>query len=234
MNSAKPLDHPTPDRPHRLYYALTNHCNRTCPWCSTCSSPQGSTYLSLDAYRASFPTDRDFQVQLEGGEPTLHPQFWDFVRIAREHPRCTHLVLCTNGTVLPRDRGRLEAYIDRLGKPLTLKLSVNHHLVDHDRGLIDLACLLRDGMDRERTLVVNVRLRRTAPNADAHITRLIEDAGLLPVSNIFYLQRYGFAANESQWDPPAPVWHEFTLLNPDGQTFGPDLIARSEAMRILP
>ena len=46
----KPLDHPTPDRPHRLYYALTNHCNRTCPWCSTCSSPQGSTFLTLDAY----------------------------------------------------------------------------------------------------------------------------------------------------------------------------------------
>jgi MoaA/NifB/PqqE/SkfB family radical SAM enzyme len=234
MPPSKPLDHPTPDRPHRLYYALTNHCNRTCPWCSTCSSPQGNTYLSLDAYRASFPVDRDFQVQLEGGEPTLHPHFWDFVRIAREHPRCTHLVLCTNGTVLPRDRDRLESYIDRLGNPLTLKLSVNHHLIDHDRGLIGLACLLREILGRDGGLVINVRLRRTSPNADAHITKLIEDAGLLPVSNVFYLQRYGFASGETQWDLPAPVWHEFTLLNPDGRTFGPDLIARSEAMRILP
>jgi hypothetical protein len=72
---------------------------------------------------------------LEGGvwaEPTLHPQVWDFVRIAREHPRCVHLVLCTNGVVLPRTREKLRAWIERLGTPLTLKLSLNHHLLDHD------------------------------------------------------------------------------------------------------
>src|SRR3984957_3576323 len=126
---AKPLDHPTPDRPHRLYVAMTNHCNRACPWCSTCSSPRGRTWLSLQTYVAGFPAEGSFQVQLEGGEPTLHPQFWDFVRLAREHPRCNHLVLCTNGVVLPRKIEELAAYIARLGSPLTLKLSINHHLL---------------------------------------------------------------------------------------------------------
>src|SRR5215469_2852651 len=99
---ALPLDHPLPDRPHRVYVALTNHCNRSCPWCSTCSSPQGTTWLSVADYVARLPREGSFQVQLEGGEPTIHPQFWEFVRIAREHPRCTHLVLCTNGVVIPR------------------------------------------------------------------------------------------------------------------------------------
>src|SRR3974390_2606035 len=99
---ARPLDHPTRERPHRLYVALTNSCNRACPWCSTCSSPRGQTWLSVDHFSASLPRDGYFQVQLEGGEPTLHPQFWDIVRIARENPRCVHLVLCTNGVVLPR------------------------------------------------------------------------------------------------------------------------------------
>jgi hypothetical protein len=66
------------------------------------------------------------------------------------------------------------------------------------------------------------------------VVQQVEDAGLMPVSNVFYLQRYGFASEEADWEPPSPVWHEFSLVNPDGRIFGPDLIARSEAMRVLP
>jgi MoaA/NifB/PqqE/SkfB family radical SAM enzyme len=233
---AKPLDHPTPERPHRLYVAMTNHCNRACPWCSTCSSPRGRTWLSRESYVAGFPALGRFQVQLEGGEPTIHPQFWDFVRIAREHPRCNHLVLCTNGVALPRRKEGLSTYVARLGAPLTLKLSINHHLLDHDKGLIDLAVNLRDifADAGDCELVVNVRLRRGVEEDDRRVVDLVEAAGLMPVSNVFYLQRYGFASGETDWEPPSPVWHEFSLVNPDGRIFGPDLIARSEAMRVLP
>jgi hypothetical protein len=233
----RPLDHPMPDRPHRVYVALTNHCNRACPWCSTCSSPRGGTWLSLENFRATLPVEGFFQVQLEGGEPTVHPQFWDFVRVAREHPRCTHLVLCTNGVVLPRTPAKLRAWVERLGAPLTLKLSLNHHLLDHDAGLLQLAVWLRDlvaELGGERLLVLNVRLRRGYADDDHRVARLVEQAGLLPHANVFYLQRYGFAADEAGWELPAPVWDGFTLVNPDGQVFGPDLLARSERMRALP
>jgi organic radical activating enzyme len=231
-----PLDHPTRDRPHRVYMALTNHCNRACPWCSTCSTPAGSTWMTLEQYQACFPGDGSFQVQLEGGEPTIHPLFWEFVRLAREHPRCTHLVLCTNGVVLPRQADQLRRWIERLGTPVTLKLSINHHLLDHDPGLIDLALLLRDLFAEtpdERLLVLNVRLRRGSENDDERVKQAVEAAGLMPAANVFFLQRYGFASGETSWDPPAPVWNAFTLVNPDGQTYGTDLIARSEGMRRL-
>jgi MoaA/NifB/PqqE/SkfB family radical SAM enzyme len=231
-----PLDHPTPDRPHRVYFALTNHCNRSCPWCSTCSSPAGGTWLSVADFAARFPAAGPFQVQLEGGEPTLHPQFWEFVRLAREHPRCTHLVLCTNGVVLPRRRDKLRAWLDRLGTPLTVKLSINHHLLDGDPGLIDLALAIRDLFAESggRLLVLNVRLRRGYEDDDRRVRAAVESAGLLEHANVFFLQRYGFAAAEAGWDPPAPVWDRFTLVNPDGTAYGPDLIARSEGMRRLP
>jgi MoaA/NifB/PqqE/SkfB family radical SAM enzyme len=231
-----PLDHPTRDRPHRIYFALTNQCNRSCPWCSTCSTPEGSTAMTVEQYRACFPAVGPFQVQLEGGEPTIHPLFWEFVRIAREHPRCTHLVLCTNGVVLPRQTAKLRAWVVRLGTPLTVKLSVNHHLLDHDPRLIDLAVMLRNLFDElggDRLLVLNVRLRRGYENDDERVQQEVEAAGLLPIANIFFLQRYGFASGETGWDPPAPVWNAFTLVNPDGQTYGTDLISRSEAMRLL-
>jgi len=232
----KPLDHPFPERPHRMYYALTNHCNRACPWCSTCSSPAGSTWMSLDDFEKSFPPSGAFQVQLEGGEPTTHPQFWDFVRIARAHPRCTHLVVCTNGVALPRRPEKLRAWIERLGAPLTIKLSINHHLLDEDAGLIPLAILVRDTMKEfggERLLVINVRLRKGYENDDQCVRDVVEAAGLMPHSNIFFLQRYGFASNETDWNPPKPVWDAFSLVNPDGTIYGPDLIARSEGMRVL-
>ena len=110
---AKPLDHPSLERPHRVYAALTNKCNRACPWCSTCSSPKGSTYLGVEEFITGFPKEGLFQVQLEGGEPTVHPQFWEFVQKAREHPRCTHLVLCTNGVLLPRSTEDLRRFMLR-------------------------------------------------------------------------------------------------------------------------
>lgn len=233
----RPLDHPTPERPHRVYVALTNSCNRACPWCSTCSSPRGSTWLTLEQFQASLPKEGAFQVQLEGGEPTIHPLFWDFVRMAREHPGCVHLVVCTNGVVLPRDEGKFKQWIERLGTPLTLKLSLNHHLLDRDPGLVKLAGSLRKiftELGDERLLVLNVRLRRGYEQDDLRVRLAVEQAGLMPISNIFYLQRYGFASGEAEWDLPAPVSDRFTLVNPDGQVFGPDLIARSEAMRTLP
>jgi hypothetical protein len=233
----RPLDHPTPERPHRVYVALTNHCNRSCPWCSTCSSPRGSTYLSIADYIAALPPEGLFQVQLEGGEPTVHPRFWDFVRIAREHPRCTHLVLCTNGVVLPRPVPKLRPWIESLGAPLTLKLSVNHHLLDADSGLLGLAIALRDqfgNLGGQRLLVLNVRLRRGYEDDDRRVYEAVEKAGLLPHANVFFLQRYGFASVEDHWELPSPVWDRFSLVNPDGKVYGPDLIARSEGMRALP
>jgi len=234
--AALPLDHPTPGRPHRVYLALTNHCNRACPWCSTCSSPAGSTWMTTDAFRAALPGSGPFQVQLEGGEPTLHPRFWDLVAIARAESRCDRLVLCTNGVVLPRERGRLRAWIERLGAPLTLKVSVNHHLLDRDAGLLELCTSLAysvDALGGDRLLVLNVRLRRGVEGDDRRVVEAVERAGLLPRANVFFLQRYGFASEEESWDPPRPVFDTFTLVNPDGAAFGPDLVARSEAMRVL-
>jgi hypothetical protein len=232
-----PLDHPAPDRPHRIYFALTNHCNRSCPWCSTCSSPSGGTFLSLDRFRAALPREGDFQVQLEGGEPTIHPRFWEFVRVAREHPRCTRLVVCTNGVVLPRRSERLRRWIERLGTPVTIKISANHHLLARDDGLLALCQALRDeagALGGDRQLVVNVRLRRGYEGDDRQVRQAVQSAGLAPHANVFFLQSYGFAMEEAGWEPPRPVSDRFTLVNPDGQTFGPDLVQRSEAMRVLP
>lgn len=233
----RPHDHPEPGRPWRLYLALTNHCNRACPWCSTHSSPAGGTWLTVEQVRDLIPANGRFQLQLEGGEPTVHPAFWEFVAEARAHPRCDRLVLCTNGVRVPRRPSALAAWVARLGAPLTIKLSVNHHLLDHDPGLLRMAAALRDALAAaggERELVLNVRLRRGEADDDRAVRQAVADAGLDPLANTFFLQRYGLASAEEGWDPPSPIFDTFTLVNPDGQTWGTDLIARSAAMGALP
>ncbi|HEY6333323.1 MAG TPA: radical SAM protein [Blastocatellia bacterium] len=231
-----PLDHPLPGRPHRVYVALTNSCNRSCPWCSTYSSPSGKTYIGVDQFKSVLPDTGTFQLQLEGGEPTIHPRFWEFVRVARAHPSCERIILCTNGVVLPRDPGRLTHWVANLGAPLTIKISFNHYLMDRDPGLLRLCRSLLGSLEKlggDRSLVINVRLRRGYDDDDRRVSEAIDAAGLAEHSNIFFLQAYGLAKDEEGWLPPSPVSDNFTLVNPDGSKYGPDLIARSEAMRIL-
>jgi organic radical activating enzyme len=237
LTGTLPRDRPSETRPHRVYVATTNHCNRSCPWCSTCSSPSGSTWIGVPDYLASFPSDGPFEVQLEGGEPTVHPEFLELVRLARAQDRCTRVVIVTNGVVLPRVRAKLREWLLELGTPLSIKLSINHHLLARDRGLLTLAADMHEVMSQlgeDRELVLNVRLRPDAPGQDAWVTDAVREAGLLELANVFHLQAYGFASERAGWDPPFLVGSNFTLVTPDGRAHGPDLIARSEAMRVLP
>jgi hypothetical protein len=194
--------------------------------------------MDLETFVRCFPSEGPFQVQLEGGEPTLHPQFWDFVAQVRAEPRCARLILCTNGTTLPRDRARLAKWVERLGEPCAIKLSINHHLLERDPDLLHLAERLRAACEEasgDREVVFNVRRRRGYANDDQPVVDRVEQAGLLPRANVFFLKRYGFAVNEPLFDAPRPsVAVDFTMVNPDGRRFGPDLVARSEAMRALP
>ncbi len=231
-----PLDHPSLRHATRIYFALTNRCNRACPWCSTYSSPSKSTFLTLDAFTAAIPVELDTEVQLEGGEPTVHPEFWRFVEAARARPRMRRIILCTNGVRLPRQAEKLEAWIRRLGTPLTLKLSINHHLLGEDPGLLDLAEMLRTLFEKNSALrlILNVRLRKTAPDQDQWVVDAVTKAGLLPWANVFFLQRYGLASSEREWEKPFIVSNQFKMLNPDGHEAGTDLVERSEAMGRLP
>jgi hypothetical protein len=233
----QPHDHPYPGRTHRVYVALTNHCNRACPWCNTYSSPAGDTWITWKQLAAALPASGEFDVQLEGGEPTLHPEFWDFATRLRAEPRCRQLILCTNGVTLPRAQPRLRTWLARLGAPLLVKISLNQYLMERDPGLLALAAALQDALTAlggARSVVYNVRLRRGYDDDDCAVLDAVTQAGLLPRANVFYLQRYGLASDESGWDAPFLAGDNFRLVNPDGCVLGTDLIARSQRMGELP
>lgn len=87
-----------------IEFNLTEHCNLKCAHCDHASPMMKSDFADLDSFT------RDIEVlatvieagefKFAGGEPLLHPQLLDFLRVARRVGIANRLVLLTNGVLL--------------------------------------------------------------------------------------------------------------------------------------
>ncbi|WP_299332988.1 radical SAM protein [uncultured Psychroserpens sp.] len=96
---------------------VTDRCNLTCPTCYAGSSPTYGRHRTLEEVKtmlnAIVKNEKEPDVvQLSGGEPTIHPQFWDIMDYAKSLP-IRHLMLNTNGIKIAKDFAfaeRLKSY----------------------------------------------------------------------------------------------------------------------------
>ncbi|MGH7213376.1 MAG: radical SAM protein [Tepidisphaeraceae bacterium] len=87
---------------------ITDGCNLTCPICYSESSPQRvSSHRSLE--QIEFMLDAVVRnegepdvVQISGGEPTIHPEFFRVLDLAKARP-IKHLMVNTNGIKIAND-----------------------------------------------------------------------------------------------------------------------------------
>jgi uncharacterized radical SAM superfamily Fe-S cluster-containing enzyme len=86
---------------------ITDHCNLRCPICYAQSGPHRPGYRELatvermlDAVVAN--EGEPDVVQISGGEPTLHPEFFAILDAARRRP-IRHLMVNTNGLRIARE-----------------------------------------------------------------------------------------------------------------------------------
>lgn len=85
---------------------ITDNCNLTCPVCYAESSPQlkhrslSDVIAMLDAVVAN--EGEPDVVQISGGEPTLHPDFFTILDEAKKRP-IRHLMVNTNGLTIAKD-----------------------------------------------------------------------------------------------------------------------------------
>lgn len=80
---------------------ITEKCNGNCPYCYQDSSIEDSHYMNcvqkLDKFFSSMTENqKPFQIAYGGGEPTMSPEFYDIMRITREHGIAPNYT--TNGT----------------------------------------------------------------------------------------------------------------------------------------
>ncbi|MDB5815606.1 MAG: Radical [Rhodocyclales bacterium] len=86
---------------------ITDHCNLRCPVCYADSGPERLTHKPLAVVEAMLDAivksegEADV-VQISGGEPTLHPDFFAILDAARARP-IKHLMINTNGIRLAQD-----------------------------------------------------------------------------------------------------------------------------------
>ncbi len=93
---------------------VTDRCNLTCPTCYAGSSPMHGRHRTLEEIEKMLDIivaneGTPDVVQISGGEPTVHPQFFEILDIAKRKP-IKHLMVNTNGIRIAKD----EKFTERL------------------------------------------------------------------------------------------------------------------------
>ncbi len=99
---------------------IVDSCNLSCPTCfaeSPVGVNEGLQYRSLQDLqeRIQGVIDRKGPIeilQLSGGEPTLHPEFFELVAWVHENPKIDYLLINTNGLRIAKD----PAFLEQLGQ----------------------------------------------------------------------------------------------------------------------
>lgn len=88
---------------------VTDRCNLSCPTCYAMSSPHYGRHRTLEEIEKMLDIIVESEgepdvVQISGGEPTIHPQFFEILDIAKKKP-IKHLMVNTNGVRIANDPG---------------------------------------------------------------------------------------------------------------------------------
>ncbi|MCD2426181.1 radical SAM protein [Niabella pedocola] len=87
---------------------ITDRCNLTCPTCYAMSSPHYGRHRTVEEVERMLDIivaneGEPDVVQISGGEPTLHPDFFKILDIAKTKP-IKHLMINTNGIRIAKDK----------------------------------------------------------------------------------------------------------------------------------
>lgn len=147
---------------------VTDRCNLTCPTCYAESSPHHGRHRTLEEIEQMLDLvvaneGQPDVVQISGGEPTVHPQFFEILDIAKTKP-IRHLMLNTNGIRIAKDVAfteRLASYMPDFEVYLQFD-SLQPHVLEALRGenLLETRMKALENLNRfnlSTTLVVTLQ-----------------------------------------------------------------------------
>jgi uncharacterized radical SAM superfamily Fe-S cluster-containing enzyme len=165
---------------------IVRSCNLACPTCYAASPPgegAGVDAVPLDELiqRIQGVIERKGRIeilQLSGGEPTLHPQFFEMVEWVQRNPGVDYLLLNTNGVRIATE----EAFARRLGEMsakgrLQLYLQFDGEQLEgqHELRGADLRATRRNAIERCRQMKLPITLAMTVtPRNLPHVWEAIE------------------------------------------------------------
>lgn len=113
-----------PGRPLFATINVTTACNLDCRYCFL--QPRSNLHMSRRDFErvvAELAEAQVFFMNISGGEPFVHPQIADFLRIA--HERIRHVMVLTNGTRITAEHRSAIADILRGKGAFTLQISLD-------------------------------------------------------------------------------------------------------------
>ncbi|HTM01522.1 MAG TPA: radical SAM protein [Candidatus Omnitrophota bacterium] len=147
---------------------ITDQCNLTCPICYASSGTHRTEHRTLEQVErmmdAVVANEREPDVvQISGGEPTIHPEFFAILDAARRRP-IRHLMVNTNGIRIAREPGfaeRLAQYMPGFELYLQFDSFRRPALMDLRgadlRSIREGALRVLNDLDLSTTLVVTVK-----------------------------------------------------------------------------
>lgn len=212
----------------RYYFNLTNKCNTECEFCCMNSAKAKSTFLSFDSFKTVIDScNNEFELQLEGGEPLLHPNLFLFLEYARYSNRCSKIIISTNGILLDKFINKLVDFASTYKIKMLIKHSINFHLEALNPNIYKrcrnfyTATEFIDNFD----IRFNVRIQ----NDNDPILEKLKEFKIYDQSDIYQFQSYGRYLNNTNYSKPIIVQNidEWFIFSSDGKCFDQDLVARS-------
>jgi 7,8-dihydro-6-hydroxymethylpterin dimethyltransferase len=187
---------------------ITDYCNLKCPICYSESGPSRQQFRSLK--QIEFMLDAVVRnegepdvVQISGGEPTLHPDFFAVLDMAKARP-IRHLMVNTNGVRIANDEGfatRLAGYMPGFELYLQFDSFEREALMDL-RGA-DLRHIREQALSRLNKLGISTTLVVTLKKGlnDGEIGKIVDFALKQPCVRGVTFQPIQAAGRLEQYDP---------------------------------
>jgi uncharacterized radical SAM superfamily Fe-S cluster-containing enzyme len=187
---------------------ITDYCNLKCPICYSESGPSRQQFRSLD--QIEFMLDAVVRnegepdvVQISGGEPTLHPDFFAVLDMAKSRP-IRHLMVNTNGVRIANDEEFTARLVDYMpGFELYLQFdSFEREALMELRGA-DLRQVRERALDRLNRLGISTTLVVTLKKGlnDGEIGKIIDFALKQPCVRGVTFQPIQAAGRLERYDP---------------------------------
>ncbi len=187
---------------------VTDHCNLQCPICYAESGPSRQQYRTLDHIQRMIDAvvrneGEPDVVQISGGEPTIHPDFFAILDRAKAAP-IRHLMVNTNGIRIAEDEAfakRLAGYMPDFEVYLQFD-SFERHALMALRGA-DLRDIRTRALERLNRLGVSTTLVVTLKKGlnDLEIGRIIDFALAQPAVRGVTFQPIQAAGRLDQFNP---------------------------------
>lgn len=186
---------------------VTDSCNLRCPVCYAASGPERLTHRPLQLLEKMLDAivrneGKPDVVQISGGEPTLHPDFFEIIALAKARP-IRHLMVNTNGVRIAQD----EEFVKRLSHIEDFEVYLQFDSFERDalmelRGA-DLRAVRERALERLNRYDISTTLVVTLKKGlnDGEIGKAIDFALKQPCVRGVTLQPIQDAGRLEQFDP---------------------------------